>query len=818
MAQFSGNGWCTHPKRQVASDLKILVREREIACRNTWGQDLWVDNASSSTTTPPSGKTPRAAPRRGFIFGKQRFDDEVTSVVDATSGPGRMPEPESGIAKSDDVVTLTSIRAEDSSHSNTSSMTQHDDHNAAAIADQDERVRHMARGSRDAIFHARARAALRRTPTRPMIEPDAVETDTPSDHILDNRHSDQRVPGQAETPNRSRREASEVTPPVPRSEVEARGDALSPAVGVDTRFDSVPEVKPEVDLPRLRDFFRTDHLPTHQGRGSDGSSRPFSSFDLVVERARAIHGSIDRTPLVNSRFQAPEPLLLPAPALPASEPSPPHNPAVVWDVESDSLDVAFARARAAIEDAPHSPRGNIARHQPVVDELAFADPQLRKSETELRDEAGYALEWDDFQGEPSNGFPSDNDQVLDEYEGSLSHQFDDGYSDTSYIRNSIPESPRTSWWRSLNFGIRRRPDPPVIYQVFADAADYGTPAYDEANDIPEDELPSQDAGHVSQWERSETLDWTPVPLPTAIAATSRESWPEDENQFPVPQPAAWHQARTLLLARQPEPDLAPLRLRRHGAQQPQASSKRRPYHDGSVEEPGLSNRPEPSFFAIDEPGGMDALRSALFDDWPVPKTQNAEVEADVFGRRVATDLLPQVSPRLWINEDRPVDAQPADRRATITGEEPHAQSSRRRRDQQPLSSNFANNQAAFDSRVDIRDAMIEPDEEPDRIFEVSSKVTKSCSTCRSFRSSETGDRGWCENHDAPTYRQMVNADELTCRSSIGFWWLAADTSWIPPVDMIKPETPRTDRLVDRSNSQSESERRDERRVRTSNFS
>ncbi|CAN0504402.1 unnamed protein product, partial [Phaeothamnion confervicola] len=40
--QLSGNGWCTHPSRQTSSDVRILVRKDELACRNSWGSDLWV--------------------------------------------------------------------------------------------------------------------------------------------------------------------------------------------------------------------------------------------------------------------------------------------------------------------------------------------------------------------------------------------------------------------------------------------------------------------------------------------------------------------------------------------------------------------------------------------------------------------------------------------------------------------------------------------------------------------------------------------------------------------------------------------------------
>lgn len=40
-------GWCTHPERQVSTDVRILVRAGELRCRNDWGSDLWRDKDSA---------------------------------------------------------------------------------------------------------------------------------------------------------------------------------------------------------------------------------------------------------------------------------------------------------------------------------------------------------------------------------------------------------------------------------------------------------------------------------------------------------------------------------------------------------------------------------------------------------------------------------------------------------------------------------------------------------------------------------------------------------------------------------------------------
>ncbi|MDQ3692673.1 MAG: hypothetical protein M3464_03460 [Chloroflexota bacterium] len=40
-ARLASSGWCHHPLRKVTSDLMIMVRKHEIACRDQWDHDLW---------------------------------------------------------------------------------------------------------------------------------------------------------------------------------------------------------------------------------------------------------------------------------------------------------------------------------------------------------------------------------------------------------------------------------------------------------------------------------------------------------------------------------------------------------------------------------------------------------------------------------------------------------------------------------------------------------------------------------------------------------------------------------------------------------
>lgn len=57
-------------------------------------------------------------------------------------------------------------------------------------------------------------------------------------------------------------------------------------------------------------------------------------------------------------------------------------------------------------------------------------------------------------------------------------------------------------------------------------------------------------------------------------------------------------------------------------------------------------------------------------------------------------------------------------------------------------------------------------------------LQRACETCRDFRPSENGERGWCTNRDAFTLRTVVNASDLPCISSFGCWWVPFDDIWL----------------------------------------
>ncbi|MEJ7901538.1 MAG: hypothetical protein WKF63_06795, partial [Thermomicrobiales bacterium] len=355
IVQLSGNGWCTHPKRQVASDVKILVREKELACRNSWGDDLWIDAASS-----PSSTHAVASPRKGLFYVNNRVDDEVTSVVDTTSGQTAGSAGRQENEMSEDVVTLTSVRRSDAIVHRATPIPGENDLNSPAIADQAERARHMARGNKDAIQKARERHTQRRKPFRESIEPEPAGPAV--DQILEAQDRDQ-YNRRTTVNDRAPADDYRNMPPVPREEVEANGTSLPPAHGADDRFDSIAKVKPEIDLTQLRGFLNRSGASRRDPATGD-AGEVITSYDLVLRRAREIKAAseVERDYHLNALNERNAEVSTPesSPTAVAGDRVPPLSPpisrlrpGVVWDVERERLNIAFERARVAIDQPDH---------------------------------------------------------------------------------------------------------------------------------------------------------------------------------------------------------------------------------------------------------------------------------------------------------------------------------------------------------------------------------------------------------------------------------------------------------------------------------
>jgi hypothetical protein len=79
-----------------------------------------------------------------------------------------------------------------------------------------------------------------------------------------------------------------------------------------------------------------------------------------------------------------------------------------------------------------------------------------------------------------------------------------------------------------------------------------------------------------------------------------------------------------------------------------------------------------------------------------------------------------------------------------------------------------------------------------------------CRTCRDYRPSTEGQRGWCANSWAFTHRRLVLEDDLApCQSAIGDWWLPVDDVWLVAADVSSHgrATPLLDRLTAKADQQ-----------------
>ncbi|MGC4190332.1 MAG: hypothetical protein QM589_03750 [Thermomicrobiales bacterium] len=307
--QLAGNGWCTHPARQTSSDVRILVRKDELACRNAWGSDLWV-----SATGEHPAPTPQDTDTTQLPIALQRRDDEVTSVVHRDA-PGR-PDLAPVVERDDKVVVEASLVPE------LRDRDEDDTGNASAHADQEHRARILARGgNHSAIQDARERMLARRAPHIPLNDDEALTPDdtadsepqasdaspttgTPVSEVdgddsasFDSASTPVEAPLRARAPHGLRdrghdRTRASIDSDIPASTADADEDV----------FNSIPEIDPSIELPLMRG---QDGSEAGQNPVSDTSTAPSSDqgdaqvtvYDAVLERARAIRAAAGKDTL-----------------------------------------------------------------------------------------------------------------------------------------------------------------------------------------------------------------------------------------------------------------------------------------------------------------------------------------------------------------------------------------------------------------------------------------------------------------------------------------------------------------------------------------
>lgn len=763
---MAGNGWCTHPKRQLSSDVRILVRPAELACRNSWGNDYWEDKDTVGEPTPVKPiNVPKEQPPSEPSHAQASFEDQVTSVVNSESHRSH-----NGGDLNDRVVEH-SIRSDDDLYP---------DH-----SEQNERIDLLARDSRNAIERARQRHRLRRnldatpdddpqitadaTQTKPDFQPDDfVEEETPSgmdetsdseqpsddeDVILSENFGvrsprSRRLRRTREKNSRPKRDplpdpdTADATTP---EDVHSKPVAEAPVER--DRFNSVPEISADFDLPRARREVQAnqDIEPVSQEAAAPQTPKNENAYDVAAKRAEAIKAaaraerrertSHDRRPLAPLRVEK-------------EKPAPSRQRAVT------ERQAPLAREERSNAPVQTNPRGeepwNAAPLTSRPEQPKHERPELTHERPRI-EQRSHFIESDGDTTDLVSATYADNDgepEYINTQQEPYPEYAEDEYLASRGIRArrrpevkkpSIAPDAKRNWWRGI---FQSRPEAEAPRQVQSLQESSVELDSQEWMEEPEEATTVYTATYHSDRRDADDVVWAD------LDDTEDEPWLEAGNEAALDHPVPEDDVR---YAFDEEEDHSP------GAWQRDVA------------------RPEYAPLDLADEREMDAFRNRLFSSTSVERGRDtARVERG-----------PEQSAPITMRGQRPF---------------PVDSSAKHVRPLKPETLLEAPSDAYYEPEIspgfDIRDLVARESELLDMTIEVSPEIPRNCATCRSYRGSEQGGRGWCTNTWAFTHRQMVNAEDLACQSTIGCWWLPADHEvWLEDIDTDQPATPRIDRLI-----------------------
>lgn len=860
-AQLAGNGWCTHPKRQTSSDVRVLVRKDELACRNSWGSDLWISATAPDANTP---EQPAAQLTEDIVIPPQKLDDVIESVVasDFAERPSASASDDDDASAEDVVVGEASLVPERREQSLPAQTVDEDDVagiNTAAHNDQAHRAQVIARGSLDAILQARERVQRRRSGSRQSM-PHATDSSDTHQPVSDDAQPDTTQPQQSAAHQQDRRSPLErqraqsgrayndPTPPVPVSETRVDDGEGNPG-GYDADiFDSVPEIDPDVELPHIDEATRQrieQEQAAIDGVGGPDEILPeeqLSSYDLVLQRARAIRAaaraerdlrparggmvhkgarqSSRRTPQPTSRHEqrhevtavpATQPVEdVPSRSMPEAEASLPaevravnrpdvddhENPGTRFDMKLlITQDVSFRRQRRAepqppvdppldtpVADDPDTPEESVLpvprripffrrrkspAKQELVDEHSAADwlPDARTPDDLVAETVAESQDWDVAALQTSDDEPA---PALDEPTADEADESDESGQVITPVSKEVQASFGSGHHREL-YGYRR--------EELSSPRERG-----DAKARPASQEPAS-----SHWTRS---DYRIRASQHAESPTLPDIDVEEDNDYRDLDAASPVEDRYAL----------PLAEERESAGDNEWSAS-------------WSFEPQTN---LREADAMDAFRARLFGKTsstretrpavttfaPVADTRNEFVRAPEPAERADVVSL-QRSPLRASSFSRPARGELPENAA---GEPVTSQSADVAPRVNRLDTLVAEADVAIDADLDhdpmsdadpdfdIREVLAHHGDLLDMTIGLAPELPRACRTCRDYRPAENGDRGWCANTYAFTHRQMVNADDLACQSTIGCWWLPYDEIWLPEEPVSTP-TPRVAKMV-----------------------
>ena len=293
---MAGSGWCNHPRRRPSSDVMLMVRRNELACRNTWDDDLWEAPLAASN---PNGHGPPKEARAIVPIRPERpaTEDEIAAALSARS---LMPELEIPDPAREDVVVGEGPSMRLEPRPRAMAADRRPDLELEPEPEQDDRATILAQDTRAAIFKARERHRSRAvTRTRPMELPlhEPATMPTPEQPSAAEAALE---PSPIASPDAESMPAATARFDAPEARVPPDAAATSPAAssadqraaapapdlpfrperpGDGDRFDSVPERRTDVELPRPTAAPRT---PLVAGLDDDVDSAPHRPARRIV--------------------------------------------------------------------------------------------------------------------------------------------------------------------------------------------------------------------------------------------------------------------------------------------------------------------------------------------------------------------------------------------------------------------------------------------------------------------------------------------------------------------------------------------------------
>lgn len=503
---------------------------------------------------------------------------------------------------------------------------------------------------------------------------------------------------------------------------------------------------------------------------SDGSSERAQPHEAIAGRAASEVGPAEQNDLITSIVAAKTDNHALLEEAPRSSPSPPRatieedifvgqTPSLTWStgpISSQPATELVQNPKAAILRARDQYRQRRKLEGRLADrEIHIPSAPLLASSREARSIA--EREVSDLETEPQAVDPHYENRPLLHSRSSLTYE------------DRRPVSP-------VKLQEIERPFPSMTDFPEDRARFESVPQLGEANDISE----FDDYAEDDTWIETRQLDTVPSE-PYLI-----DEFFEEVEVVTFEEPAFFDEELSV-----PHRESTLNRLLRQRRERRQAPDHQGEHLDGGLPQRVAQILPDPESLYV-EPTRR-AVHQPQFESPPSPK---APVPSEVEDDFVLPPPLPEFQPRETVKAASHSSARVRQRdRAEV-----ERSSTPRERIEPPAADEFGD-QPLFSSNAVpavVEDYEIVPSyDTPESVPGSSYRMERICQTCRDFRPTDNGERGWCNNKWAFNHRRMVDADDLGCRNSLGSWWTPKDDIWRRDGDISRhaQQTPRVDQWL-----------------------